>query len=466
MGPTVRVRFAPSPTGDLHIGNARTALFNWLFARRSGGRFILRIEDTDIERSSRSYEKNILEDLSWLGVDWDEGPDAGGDKGPYRQSERLGLYRDHAGRLVDKGLAYRCYCTRERLEELKRRQVSTGIPPRYDNRCRDLAGPPPSGAAPALRFRVPAKTISFNDGVHGPLKFDTGNIGDFVIIGSDGVASYNFAVVVDDSLMEISHIIRGDDHMSNTPRQVLLYEALGFATPLYNHLPLVLGADRAPLSKRDSAMSLKHLRDEGYLAEAVVNTVARLGWSPGPGFMTLAELAGAFSIEKLSKSPSIFDKDRLKYYNKTAIAGKDAESLITLSSLSPGRGGKDRLKEVVDAVKTNAETVAGLKALAAPFIGEPEPDEEALKALGSDGAAAVLRELKRRVEEAGAVDGSSFTKIMDGVKEKTGAKGKSLFMPIRAALTGTTAGVELVKVFRLLGREEILKRLTGWGKNP
>lgn len=464
MGFTVRARFAPSPTGDLHIGNARTALFNWLFARHSGGRFVLRIEDTDFERSSHSYEKNILEDLSWLGLDWDEGPDKGGGKGPYRQSERLDLYRYHAERLVERGLAYRCYCTRERLEELKERQVSSGAPPRYDNRCRDLAGtPPPPGATPAIRFRVPAKTTTFYDGVHGLLKFDTGNIGDFVIIGSDGAAAYNFAVVVDDALMEINHIIRGDDHISNTPRQILLFESLGFAAPLYSHLPLVLGEDKVPLSKRDSATALKRLREEGYLAEAVVNTVARLGWSPGEEFMTLDGLAKAFSLEKLSRSPSIFDKDRLKYYNRTAITGKDAKSLIRLLSLSPAGTGEERLKEVVEAVKSNAESIGDIKKLAAPFIAEPEPDEEALKVLAADGAATVLGELKYRVEEAGAMDEASFAAIMDGVKEKTGAKGKRLFMPVRAALTGATSGIELVNIFRLLGREEILKRLARWG---
>lgn len=463
MGFTVRARFAPSPTGDLHIGNARTALFNWLFARHSGGRFILRIEDTDFERSKRSYEKSILEDLSWLGLDWDEGPDTGGDKGPYRQSERLELYKYHAERLIENGLAYRCYCTKERLEELKDKQTAAGAPPRYDGRCRNLAGAhPPGGVIPAVRFKVPVKTTTFYDGVHGLLKFDTGNIGDFVIMGSDGVAAYNFAVVIDDALMEINHIIRGDDHISNTPRHILLFESLGFKTPLYSHLPLVLGEDRVPLSKRDSGTALKHLRDSGYLAEAVVNSVARLGWSPGEEFMTLAELAVAFSLDKLSRSSSVFDKERLKYYNKTAIAGKDAQSLIRLSSLSAPDAGEERLEEVVEAVKANAETLTDLKTLVAPFIGEPLPTEEALKVLGTDEDRTLLRELKDLVEEAGSIDEGSFSAIMDGVKEKTGAKGKKLFMPIRAALTGTTAGIELVNIFRLLGREEILKRLGRW----
>jgi len=461
MGFTVRVRFAPSPTGDLHIGNARTALFNWLFARHLGGKFVLRIEDTDLERSRHSYEQSILEDLSWLGLNWDEGPDKGGEKGPYRQSERFALYRDYAERLAESGHAYRCYCTKERLEELKKRQIDAGISPRYDGRCRLASNAtPPEGVAPVLRFKVPAKTTSFYDGVHGLLKFDTGAMGDFVIIGSDGAASYNFAVVVDDALMEITHIIRGDDHISNTPRQILVYEALGFKVPLYSHLPLVLGEDRLPLSKREAATALKHLRDSGVLAEAVVNTIARLGWAPAPELMTLGALSEAFTLEKLSKSASIFDKDRLKYYNKAAIAAKDSRSIVKLLDLSHEGVAPERVNEVVEAVKANAENTGDIKTLAAPFLSEPEPDAQAKAALEAQGTEALLRELKYRVEEADSIDEASFAAIIDAVKKSTGAKGKALFMPIRAALTGTTTGIELVNIFRLLGRREILKRLS------
>jgi nondiscriminating glutamyl-tRNA synthetase len=459
-GFTVRTRFAPSPTGELHIGNARTALFNWLFARRSGGKFILRIEDTDLERSSAGHEKNILENLRWLGLGWDEGPDALGDKGPYRQSERLHLYREFAERLVEQGHAYRCYCSKERLEELKARQAALSVPSRYDGRCRDLkVADAPQGVVPVIRFKVPLKTVTFYDGVHGLLYFDTKTIGDFVIMGSDGIAAYNFAVVVDDAMMEITHVIRGDDHISNTPRHILIFEALGFKVPLYTHLPLVLGEDRIPLSKRDAATTLGRLREEGYLPEAIVNSVSRLGWSPGEDIMTLEALAGAFSLDKLSKSPSVFDKERLKYYNKGAIAGKDSSTLAVLLDPRASGAEAERLKEAVGAVKGNAATLQELKALTRPFIGEPEFTEEARAALNAEGAAEVLRALNEAVERTSSLDEESFKTVMEAVKEVTGAKGKRLFMPIRAALTGMTEGIELVSIFRLLGRDTVIRRL-------
>ncbi|MFQ5735480.1 MAG: glutamate--tRNA ligase [Thermodesulfobacteriota bacterium] len=265
--PGVRTRFAPSPTGHLHIGNVRTALFNWLFARHFNGEFVLRMEDTDTARSDAAFEDSIIEDLSWLGLEWDEGPGgprggwggwgagSNGPHGPYRQSERLAIYDRHAAALLDKGLAYRCYCSKERLEALKAEQMKKGSPPRYDNRCRSLSPSEiPAGAAPLIRFMVRGRSVRFKDGVHGRMAFDTSAMGDFVIIGSDGVASYNFAVVVDDSEMGITHVLRGDDHLSNTPRQILLFEALGRTVPHYHHLPLVLSPSRSPLGKRDRGL--------------------------------------------------------------------------------------------------------------------------------------------------------------------------------------------------------------------
>lgn len=454
--PPVRTRFAPSPTGRLHVGNARTALLNLLFARRRNGGFVLRIEDTDVERSSVAYEDAITEDLSWLGIDWDEGPDKKGPHGPYRQSERLSIYSAHAQKLIEKGLAYWCYCSKERLETLKAEQIRRGIPPRYDNRCRAFKEAPPDGAPPALRFKVPAKNVAFNDGVHDGLSFDASIMGDFVIAGSDGIASYNFAVVVDDALMEITHIIRGDDHLSNTPRQILLYEAFGFAPPEYFHVPLVLSVDKTPLGKRDGAASLKGLREEGFLPLAVLNAIARLGWSPGrEGVLGLDEMIRAFDGTHLSVSPSVFDPERLKAYNKTVIGEMPGAELLGLSGLPE----EPDAVEAADAVKANASTIKEFAELAAPFIREVEPDNQAIAILNEPGSKTVLKAAREAVLNAVALDEEACGGIISEVKKKTGAKGRALFMPIRAALTGRTEGIELANILKLLGRERAAKRL-------
>lgn len=458
MASTVRTRFAPSPTGYLHIGNLRTALFNWLFARRSGGSFILRVEDTDVTRSSKEFERCVMEDLRWLGMAWDEGPDIGGDKGPYRQSERLGIYKDHCERLIKEGRAYRCYCSKERLEDLKISQSRAGVPPRYDGRCKNLKEPP-AGAVPAVRFKVPEKTVTFIDGVHGRLSFDSRVFGDFVIVGSDGIASYNFAVVLDDALMEITHILRGDDHISNTPRQILLFEALGFNIPSYSHIPLVLSPDKTPLGKRQGGATLRALREDGFLPDAVLNATARLGWSFGTGFLTLEELAAAFSIDKLSVSPSVFDMERLKSFNKAAIERLDSKSLLAI--ISDQAKGIDEIKaaKTVDAVKSNAVTLKDIKALVAPFLGEPVPTEEARSVLSEPYAKAVIQAFLIEAEKAPVLDAAAYKTIVPAVKKSTGEKGKRLFMPIRCALTGLSEGIELEKVMELLGKETVIKRL-------
>lgn len=451
----IRTRFAPSPTGLLHIGNARTALFNWLFARGRGGDFLLRIEDTDLARSQALFESSIMEDLRWLGLEWDEGPDLGGPKGPYRQSERLGLYLDFAFRLLEKGLAYKCICTRERLEELKKEQTAKGLPPRYDNRCRALdSSDIPPDANPVVRFRVPEKTVSFADGVHGPMTFDARTFGDFVIIGSDGAASYNFAAAIDDAMMEITHIIRGDDHISNTPRQILLLEALGFRAPFFTHIPLVLGPDRAPLSKRQESVSLKSLREEGCLPEAVVNTIARLGWNPGEDFMALDGMSKAFSLERLSKSPSIFDIEKLRFHNRAAILNADPVRLANLAGLA----GEGRA-EVAGEVKKSASTLAELARLAAPFLEETAPSADILEALGAPESKKVVAAFRKALEGVETVSEASYNELMAKVKDETKEKGKRLFLPLRGALTGASEGIELLAVLRLLGKEKALKRL-------
>ncbi|MBI5901926.1 MAG: glutamate--tRNA ligase [Deltaproteobacteria bacterium] len=456
----VRTRFAPSPTGLLHVGSVRTALFNYLFARAHGGKLVLRIEDTDVERSSAAFEKAAIEDLEWLGLRWDEGPD-NGDSGPYRQSERLDIYRRYADGLVQRGLAYRCWCTKERLEGLKRYQVSKGLPPRYDNRCRHIeAQDAPEGVAPVIRFKVPERVVRFADAVHGPLSFDSRVIGDFVIIGSDTIASYNFAVVVDDALMSITHIIRGDDHISNTPRQALLFEALGFAPPFYAHIPLVLSADRTPLGKRHESASIRSLRGEGFLPEAVLNTVARLGWQPAPGLLCLDEMASSFSLDKLSRSPSVFDIESLRRFNRLSIEGADPVRLIGLSGIGMEGADKERLREIVGLVRRNAATLNDMKRLLNPFTGEGMAvTEEARAILREPYAKAVVRAARAGVEGLDSIDEAAYDRVIKGVKEATGEKGRRLFMPIRCALTGDTEGIELVNVFRILGRERAIERL-------
>ena len=452
------------------MGGVRTALFNRLFSERNSGVFILRIEDTDIERSRPEYERAITEDLAWLGLDPDEGPDRGGEKGPYRQSERLSLYREHAERLLSENRAYRCYCTPESLEGLKSTQTKSGLPPRYDGRCRDLApGKAPEGVEPVIRFKVPGgeggtggpgEKIDFVDLVHGALSFDTRSFGDFVIVASDRIASYNFAVVVDDALMDITHVIRGDDHLSNTPRQILLYRALGFTPPVYCHLPLILAPDKTPLSKRHGSATVIALREEGFLPEAILNAAARLGWSPGEEFMTLKEMAGKFSTERLSKSPSVFDMERLRSFNRSALERLDIDTIIRLIE-APDDVDRAYLEEVMEAVRTNAGTIKDLRALAEPFIGPVKISEEARSILIEPASKKALKAFFDEVEKMDDLDENSYNALVTKVKSITGAKGKALFMPLRCALTGETSGIELAKILGLLGKKKVLERLGG-----
>ncbi|MBI5810303.1 MAG: glutamate--tRNA ligase [Deltaproteobacteria bacterium] len=456
----VRTRFAPSPTGNLHIGNARTAFFNYLFARKENGRFILRIEDTDVNRSLKAHEKSIMDDLKWLGLLWDEGPDIGGGKGPYRQSERLPAYKALAKTLLDKGLAYRCYCGKARLEELKSAQKKAGTPPRYDGRCMELGESEiPVDATPAIRFKVPKKTVRFIDGVHGEVVFDARSFGDFVILGSEGIASYNFAVVADDASMDITHIIRGDDHLSNTPRQILLFDALGFDVPSFSHIPLVLGPDRSPLSKRQSGSSLKELREGGFLPTAVLNATARLGWSPGEGLLSLEEMTKAFSIKALSNSPSVFDAGMLKHFNKIAIEGLEAEDILKLTTIKAVGAERELLLKAVDAVRRNAVTLKDLEEMVFSVAGGAGMTNEAGEVLKERYARDVVAAFIMEAGKKAALDEDAYNDIMAKVREATFESGRRLFLPIRCALTGRTEGAELVKVITLLGKEKVIERL-------
>src|SRR6266511_1974884 len=335
----MRVRFAPSPTGQLHVGNARTALFNWLLARGSGGTFILRVEDTDVERSTRDSETAIMRDLRWLGLDWDEGPDAGGAHGPYRQSERLHLYQSYAKELLGADAAYYCFCSVARREADRQEALATGRAAHYPGTCRRLSREQAAqriaaGERPAIRFRVPdQRDITFADAVRGDVRFHTDVIGDPVIVRADGHPAYNFAVVVDDALMEVTHVIRGEDHISNTPRQLLLYEALGFTPPIFAHLALVMGPDHSPLSKRHGATSVAEFRAKGYLPESLVNYLALIGWSPGNDeeLLPIEELARRFSLEDVGLSAGVFDEEKLAWVNRHYLKLADPARLAELS---------------------------------------------------------------------------------------------------------------------------------------
>ena len=457
----IRVRFAPSPTGYLHIGNARTALFNRLFAARYKGSFVLRIEDTDRERSTKAFEDSILEDLKWLGIDWEEGPDKGGAFGPYRQSERADIYSEYTDKLIDKGMAYPCYCTHDRLEELKKRQIKAGWPPKYDGRCRTLPmGERPKDVRPVIRFCAPEKTVAFEDMVHKRLSFDASIFGDFIIVGSDGIANYNFAVVIDDALMSITHVIRGEDHISNTPRQILLFDAFGLPVPRYAHIPLILGSDRAPLSKRHGAASIMELKESGFLPEAIVNHLCHLGLSPGREFLSMGEAVELFSIEMLSRSPSVFDIDRLKAFNRVYIEKADTARLMALAEPYLTEAVRELpLQEAVEAVKGEAVTLRDIKTILLPLLKGSPSDEDARKVLKEPHVGRLLKTVAEEVGRVSKIDADTYKEIMARLKQDTGESGKRLFMPIRAALTGSIKGLDLEKIFLLLGKEGVMERM-------
>jgi glutamyl-tRNA synthetase/nondiscriminating glutamyl-tRNA synthetase len=466
----MRVRFAPSPTGQLHVGNARTALFNWLLARGQGGTFILRIEDTDAERSTKASETSILEDLRWLGLEWDEGPDVGGGCGPYRQSERLHLYTSYANELLAAGHAYYCFCSPQKLEADRRALLAAGRPPRYSGACRAI-GPDEArrrmdaGEHPVVRFRVPEHAdVTFEDLVRGDVSFSTDVIGDPVLVRSDGRPAYNFAVVVDDALMEISHVIRGEDHISNTPRQVLLYQALGFTPPKFAHLALVMGPDHTPLSKRHGATSVAEFRTRGYLPEALTNYLALIGWSPrsdagsagsSEELLPMDELARRFALEDVGHSAGVFDMEKLAWMNRqymkilpaARVAVESARFFIArgfvrrltdsaaayLESLLPmAAGSVDRLEEMPERLAFLFHYDAAA-AFARPGASE---------ILHEPGAREVIAALPEAIDGP-MLDREAFRAMAARVRERTGQKGRALFHPIRVALTGEEGGPEL-----------------------
>ena len=462
----MRVRFAPSPTGHLHVGNVRTALFNWLLARGQNGTFILRIEDTDVERSTLDSDATILEDLRWLGLQWDEGPEVNGPVGPYRSSERLGKYQSRARDLLEGGLAYYCFCPPAQLEAERKAALANGSPAKYSGRCsridpadalRRLAGGEPA----AVRLRTPPnREIVFQDLVRGEIRFHTDVIGDQVLLRSDGHPAYNFAVVVDDGLMGVTHVVRGEDHISNTPRQILIYEGLGFTPPAFGHVAMVLGPDHTKLSKRHGAVSVDEFREKGYLPEALLNYLALLSWSPGKDqeLVPLAEMAKRFSLSDVGHSASVFDEEKLAWVNRHYLKEADPARLARLSEPYLARAGyisgvlstagMDYIASLVPVFNTSIdrmEQVAQRLRQLFEFSPASALEDPVTRAeVAVDPARRVIEALAEVLASAPRVaDKQGFRGVADRVKQKTGQKGRALFHPIRIALTAAGDGPEL-----------------------
>jgi len=470
----VRVRIAPSPSGNLHIGTARTALFNYLFALKTGGKYILRIEDTDLDRSSEAYKQNIFDSLKALGLNWDEGPDVGGQYGPYKQSERFDIYPEFARKLIDSGYAYECFCTNEDLDKEHEIARQNKVPYKYSRKCLNLSREEKDalkakGIVPSIRFKVPYKELVFNDMVKGELKFDTSLIGDFAIMKSNGTPTYNFAVVVDDMLMKISHVIRGEDHISNTPKQILIYEALGAPVPKFGHLGMILAPDRSKLSKRHGATAVSDFIKEGYLTDALLNFVALLGWAPSDGveIKNVHEIAADFRINEISSSNSIFEYEKLNWMNGQYIKHMDLSRLtdLALPFLDMYDTSKYSRKQLERIIEVTREPVTLLKDLVYDtryFFMEPEYTEveELLK---GEIAKKVLPEFKKQVLE---YDFNNIEDIHEKLaqlrtyfKENFSYKPKETMWAIRAAVTGRTRGADMVSIIQILGRDNVLKRI-------
>jgi glutamyl-tRNA synthetase len=503
----IRTRFAPSPSGFLHVGGARTALFNYLYAKSKGGKFILRIEDTDQDRSTESSFQTILESLEWLGMKWDEGPGIGGEYGPYKQSERISIYQKFTDILLNKKLAYRCFCTPEELEAKKKQSEAMGIPYIYDGLHAGMTDSEISEKLDkkipyTIRFKVPHKTLIVNDVIQGKVKFETKLIGDFIIVKSDGFPSYNYAVVIDDFLMKISHVIRGVGHLSNTPRQVLIGEALEFPIPVFAHVSEIVGSDGKKLSKRAGATSVLAFRDLGYTEECFVNYMALLGWTSEDGseYLPNSKTSEIFDIERCSKSPSTFDvfkkmkeeekdsvnltslstqelseylnpKSKLNWLSNKFIRDMDIEVLSSkiLTFIKDANDIPNEIKEknnpILKSILESIRVYLDRLSQAPPYISEffnneisieNEDARAIVKAVGADN---VMKTFYNHVLHASPSSGDDYKKLMEATGNETGEKGKNLFMPIRVMTTGKSHGLELPILFPLLGKEKLILRM-------
>ena len=466
----VRTRFAPSPTGELHLGNARTAVLNWAFARHHGGDFLLRFEDTDVDRAAEGAEDAILEGLGWLGLEPDEGPDVGGEHGPYRQSERLPLYRDHAGRLLERGDAYHCYCTAEELEARREAARAAGEPVRYDGRCRELSAGEEAarlseGRSPSVRFRVEAGPARPHDRVRGEVEFDASELGDMVILRSDGRPTYNFAVVVDDILMEISHVVRGVGHLANTPRQILLYRALEADPPAFAHIPLVLAPGGGALSKRAGSPGLLTYRDRGYHPDGVLNYLSLLAWSSPSGDEVLSRerIVAETELDRVGGADTEVDPEKMRWLSGRHIAAEPparlAERLRPFLEETGLELTERDLRAAAEVLRGRIQLLTEAADELGALLPEPDPRGEAREALKVAGAGAVLEAALAAWSDA---EGWSREEVAAGLERAKGAvdaSGRAFYHPLRAALTGTLEGPGLDDVAYLLGRERTLRRL-------
>jgi len=457
------------------VGGARTALYNWLLARQSGGSFILRIEDTDLSRSTEEAIEAILRDLRWLGLEWDEGPDAGGDHWPYRQTGRMALYHDAARRLLEGGHAYRCFCSPEELKERRERALQEGRAPMYDRRCLSLAEEEvrrlaKKGRPYALRFKVPEGETVVRDAIRGEITFHNREIEDFVLLRSDGTPTYNLAVVVDDVEMRVSHVVRGDDHLSNTPKQLLLYRALGAEAPAFAHLPMIVGQDGKPLSKRHGDVSVGHYRETGFLPEAMVNFLALLGWSldDSTTIIDRETLVAGFSLERVTSKPAVWDTDKLYWLNSQYIMahgdGELAEAVapfLAREGLIAEDDGEalDKLRRAAPLIRERIKVLSDAVPLLAFLFREVETEAEARELLRGEENREVLREAGKRLLELELFDTGSIESLLRAMAEEMGLKPRKAFQPIRVALTGSKISPPLFESMELLGREKCLQRI-------
>lgn len=480
MSSEVRVRYAPSPTGHLHIGNARTALFNYLFARNQNGKFIIRIEDTDQKRNIEGGEESQLRYLKWLGIEWDESIDVGGEYGPYRQSERTEIYQKYTEELLEKGLAYHCYCTSEELEKEREEQQANSQMPRYSGKCRNLTAEQRAeleaeGREPSIRFRVPSSTeIKWNDIVKDEVSFESEGIGDFVIVKKDGTPTYNYAVAIDDYLMKMTHVLRGDDHISNTPKQILVYEALGWTPPVFGHMTLIVNENRRKLSKRDESIIqfIEQYKELGYLPEALFNFITMLGWSPvgEEEIFSKEQFIEIFDPARLSKSPALFDTSKLRWMNNQYMKQLDLDEVVALSVPHLVKAGKVEetrdaeteqwVRDLVALYQEQMSFGAEIVELTEMFFKkEIDYSEEAKAVLAEEQVPEVLKAFAEEISSLEEFSADEIKAATKAVQKATGQKGKKLFMPIRVATTGETHGPELPKAISLLGKETVLARL-------
>jgi nondiscriminating glutamyl-tRNA synthetase len=482
MSDQIRVRFAPSPTGFLHVGGARTALFNWLFARHSGGKFILRIEDTDRERSKPEYEEAILRDMRWLGLDWDEGPIAGGDKGPYFQTQRASLYLQQMEKLLSQNNAYQCFCSPEELNADREAQVAAGKIYRYSGKCARLSASEAKakiekGDAFAIRLRVQEGATVFNDIVRGQVTVNHDEIDDLVLVRRGGEPTYNFVAVVDDALMEISHVIRGDDHLPNTPKQILIYKALGFKIPQFAHIPLILGEDRSPLSKRHGASSVSEFARQGYLPETMMNYLALLGWSYDgkTEIFSQDELIKRFSLDRIVKSAAAFDYEKLQWLNGHYLRLLDDEKMYQLCRdyllenkiISPERAKNDEayLRRVIALVRGNLKLISQVGEQVVYILNDTYPfDPAALAKFKVPENAVVFEKAIEVLKEADSLAPAPLEEKFRNASIQLGKKFGELVHPMRLAITGRTSSPNLFEIMEILGKDRCLDRFQGFLK--